>query len=316
MHAKLLEALQLATLDELGIYPFLVEVRLRLFRAKEADQAELARPVYRLCLTRRGTVQFESKQKKLALKPGTVLLIKPEQAFRCRCVEESELIIVYFSLSQRYPPRAMTAKELTACALRDWPLALAMEQLPDWSVIADDAAMRLAQDVEHLLREQGALSEARDLLMQLRFMTLMIEWLRASATQKFWDRSRKSGSNRELVRFAQDYIHKHYARSSLNVTHLAEIVFLSNSHFQRIFREETGMNPLDYLIQTRIAQACNLMALHERLKIQEICGQVGFSNVQRFHAMFRKHLGMTPKAYREHLKQRNAQVSEEEEFLF
>ncbi|MDZ8222503.1 helix-turn-helix transcriptional regulator [Nostoc sp. ChiVER01] len=59
-----------------------------------------------------------------------------------------------------------------------------------------------------------------------------------------------------------------------------------------------GLSPHQYVIQCRIEQAKFLLT-STQLPIIEIALQVGCSSQSNFTTLFRKHIGITPKAYRE-----------------
>ena len=98
------------------------------------------------------------------------------------------------------------------------------------------------------------------------------------------------------MRIARDYIIENFDRD-ISVADAAGYVFLSQGYFTRAFRDETGMSPMAFLMQVRVARACKLLEQHD-MKISGIATMVGFSSPQRFNAAFRKHTGMTPMQYR------------------
>ncbi len=77
---------------------------------------------------------------------------------------------------------------------------------------------------------------------------------------------------------------------------LAAIAQLSQHHFARAFKQSTGLSPHQYIIQTRIERAKQLLT-HSGMEINEVAIACGFSNQSHLHRHFKKHLGITPKQF-------------------
>lgn len=108
---------------------------------------------------------------------------------------------------------------------------------------------------------------------------------------------RESSCNAILM--AEDiisYIGEHFSED-IPVSDLAARAGLSQYHFIRTFRKETGFTPHEYLVNTRINTAKYLLK-NTVLPVKEICFQTGFSCESVFCSSFKKHLGVTPAEYR------------------
>ncbi len=92
------------------------------------------------------------------------------------------------------------------------------------------------------------------------------------------------------------YINDHF-KEEITVEELAARVGLSQYHFIRIFKKETGFTPHEYLVNTRIATAKYLLK-NSRLPVKDICYATGFSSESVFCSAFKRHQGMTPNQYR------------------
>lgn len=92
------------------------------------------------------------------------------------------------------------------------------------------------------------------------------------------------------------YINEHF-KEEITIVELASRVGLSQYHFIRSFKKETGFTPHEYLINTRIATAKYLLK-NSRLPIKDICFASGFSSESVFCGAFKKHQGMAPMQYR------------------
>lgn len=93
------------------------------------------------------------------------------------------------------------------------------------------------------------------------------------------------------------YISEHFAEP-ITVSQLAALAGLSDYHFIRIFKKQTGFTPHEYLLNTRINTARYLLK-NSRLPVKEICFSTGFSCESVFCGAFKRIEGMTPAQYRE-----------------
>ncbi len=78
---------------------------------------------------------------------------------------------------------------------------------------------------------------------------------------------------------------------------VANKVYLSPSHFSKIFNESTGMSFNQYLNRIRITKAKELLSL-PNLRVDQIHSMVGFENRSYFGKVFKAITGTTPKQYR------------------
>jgi len=83
----------------------------------------------------------------------------------------------------------------------------------------------------------------------------------------------------------------------LDLDALARAAHVSSRHFSRSFRRTFGETPYQYLLTRRIERACHLLRTTD-LRVAEICLAVGFTSVGSFTTTFRRHVGISPSAYR------------------
>jgi AraC family transcriptional regulator len=105
-----------------------------------------------------------------------------------------------------------------------------------------------------------------------------------------------SGLTPAMLRRTIAYIHAHL-EDDLPLAVLAALVQMSPNHFARRFKQATGQTPHHYVLESRIARAKQLLA-ETALPLSAIGFQVGWPDQSYFTALFRKHVAMTPKAYR------------------
>lgn len=95
---------------------------------------------------------------------------------------------------------------------------------------------------------------------------------------------------------AKDYMHAHLERH-LPLAEIAAAAALAPHHFLRTFRAGFGVTPHAYLTQQRLERARALLAGTDQ-SVLSICLSTGFSSASSFSALFSRHHGLSPRAYR------------------
>jgi AraC family transcriptional regulator len=93
------------------------------------------------------------------------------------------------------------------------------------------------------------------------------------------------------------YINEHIGEE-LSLQTIASELKMSPCYFAKLFKISTGISVHQYVLQSRIRRAKELLA-HSELKIVDIALKVGFQCQTHFGKVFRKQIGVTPKGYRE-----------------
>ncbi len=104
------------------------------------------------------------------------------------------------------------------------------------------------------------------------------------------------GSYENTMKRLLNYIHKNYDKN-LKLEALARLFNYNSSYLGKIFKEKVGQNFNSYLEILRIEHAKELLKA-ESLKIYQVAEKVGYNNVDYFFSKFKKHVGVSPKAYR------------------
>lgn len=100
----------------------------------------------------------------------------------------------------------------------------------------------------------------------------------------------------EQVQWAQNYIEKHY-QERLTIEHLSELTSLSRRTFHRRFKKATHLTVVEYIQQVKMEAAKKLLELN-RLTVNEVMSEVGYSDPKAFRDVFRKVVGIPPLVYK------------------
>jgi two-component system response regulator YesN len=109
--------------------------------------------------------------------------------------------------------------------------------------------------------------------------------------------SRPNSQYKKLIRQAKEYIDKHYMDAELTLNDVAAHVNLSASHFSAVFSQETGQTFKEYLTETRINKAKELLRMTV-LRSADIAYQVGYNDPHYFSSVFKKNTGLSPIEFR------------------
>lgn len=93
-------------------------------------------------------------------------------------------------------------------------------------------------------------------------------------------------------------IESHF-EADLDVTSLASRVFLSPSYLSKRFKSETGMTIREFIVQTRLNKAKDMLLHDFHLKAYEVGAHVGYPDPTYFNKLFKRQVGLTPKAFRD-----------------
>ncbi|CAH1215858.1 HTH-type transcriptional activator RhaS [Paenibacillus plantiphilus] len=130
---------------------------------------------------------------------------------------------------------------------------------------------------------------------QAAFLSFVYEVMRQICT------SAADNSRPNSVTEAIHYIHEHY-RESITAEKLAGIYNCSVSYLSRLFKNQLGVGPIEYLIHVRIHKSKQFL-LKSEARIQEVAGSVGYADVYYFSRLFKKHTGCSPLQFREDNRQ-------------
>jgi AraC family transcriptional regulator len=101
-------------------------------------------------------------------------------------------------------------------------------------------------------------------------------------------------SHRAFIR-AQRYMDAQIGEP-MRLSDIARAAHLSRSHFARAFRESTGLSVMIYLRRLRIEKA-KAMLIESDASIAAVSATLGFSHHSHFTRLFRKEVGMCPRAF-------------------
>lgn len=109
-------------------------------------------------------------------------------------------------------------------------------------------------------------------------------------------KQRKQGEDADKIQEAARYISIHYS-SNITLSTAAKLALMEETYFSKKFKSLTGFGFNEYLIQTRIKAAEELLMFSD-LSVSEISERCGFSSSNYFGDVFKKWKGISPLGYR------------------
>lgn len=85
--------------------------------------------------------------------------------------------------------------------------------------------------------------------------------------------------------------------NQVSLEQMADACGLSKFHFAKKFQKQIGVSPVKYFLELKIKHACELID-RTNLSIKEVANQLGYDDPYYFSRLFKKIMGLSPKAYR------------------
>lgn len=98
----------------------------------------------------------------------------------------------------------------------------------------------------------------------------------------------------------QRYLDTHYSEP-LTLQSISQALNVSEYYLAHVFKDETGMPPMQYVMKRRMGEAQTLL-MDTNLPIAEISEQIGYGNPWNFSTAFSRCVGMSPSQYRKSFK--------------
>lgn len=218
-------------------------------------------PFWRMYYNSKSGHSIKLGDERIPLGPERLVLIPPFCIFHCEGVEPVPHFWMHFTYKKSLGVKMPTHLELAPGV----------------------AEMSLIQQLQSL--HENAPSE-NNLLLGLALLHIIL-----SRKELPW-MSEHPNSLQKAMRF----IDSHF-RSDLVIGDVAKVAGLSASGLTRLFKKYLGMNPVRYVLDTRIREATTLLQQTEE-SIDDIAEKSGFSNRYYFTRMFKKITGQSPAGFR------------------
>jgi AraC-like DNA-binding protein len=102
-----------------------------------------------------------------------------------------------------------------------------------------------------------------------------------------------------VMKQAIQYLTLQFTRP-ISIAHMSNMLGYHRTHLCKLFKQTTGLSPMQYLLKIRMERAELLLATP--MTVDQISSSVGFSDALYFSKKFRKWRGQSPSEYRKTLR--------------
>ena len=226
---------------------------------------------YSIYLLLDGTLQFKFPREQLTLRPQMLLIVFPGEEYTI-IEKTSELFChkITFSLQGNEELNELLCEKLE----RINPLpakCLKMIELLDFNIKA--------------LTREATLSMSH--LLEALFFSLIDSKLSQKPVSSTYE---------SYVEDSIDFMNKHIFEK-ITVNEISEAIGVCGYHYIRLFKQVTGVTPMNYLLKLKTTKAAELLKVTS-MSISEIAEKLHFSSDAHFSRTFKRHMIYTPSIYR------------------
>ena len=216
-----------------------------------------------LVLLQRGTLRYEIDGTEILLTPGDALFVaQGSRRIRDKSAEDIEHFVFNFQCEQPVPLPTVMRNVISG---------------EIFSVLGAYDAINKTSRHEHRAKNE--------LLLQCLLLILQ----ERAVSQK----------QHPLTRTILAHIHSHFSEK-ITLQQIGELTFFSPIYCDTVFKNDTGVSIIEYLLSLRIENAKQLLS-EEELTVKEIAESVGFQDHNYFSRVFKKRVGLSPTEYRQKL---------------
>ncbi|MFC5871525.1 transcriptional regulator, AraC family [Chryseobacterium arachidis] len=172
-----------------------------------------------------------------------------------------------------------------------------IDETSKWNIQRDEYFLfnnqSLASATNNIMRIAMDDNSQKDIMADFALKELLIRLMQTQARSMV---EKNIAKNKSRIGFAVDYIKKNL-HQKLSIDNIAKMAYVSKSNFFKMFKDELGTSPNDFILQERINRAKELLASQNSIK--ETAYQTGFSDTNYFTRVFKQWVGVTPKSYQD-----------------
>ncbi len=214
-------------------------------------------------------------------------------------MRENELIIIPAQLPHRTEgePYTRYLVNFSADYLDDFQaktIDFCQHQKISMTPIEAERIFYLIETMLEIQNKHHEKTQGKEYPIQLLFSYLIFELSRLEnfPTQKFIKGKNFSQRTKKILQYIEENYNQHITLDSLS-----QQFYCSKPALYNDFKKNTGLSIIDYLLKTRLKMAQNLL-VNSHMSVAEIAEACGFSSQAYFYLIFKKHIGVSPLAYK------------------
>ncbi|MCW1961076.1 AraC family transcriptional regulator [Chryseobacterium viscerum] len=174
-----------------------------------------------------------------------------------------------------------------------------VDETSQWNIQLDEYFLfnnkAIASATNNIMRIAMDDNSQKDIMADFALKELLIRLMQTQARSMV---EKNIVKNKSRIGFVVDYI-KRNLHQKLSIDTIAKLAYVSKSNFFKMFKDELGTSPNDFILQERISKAKELLA--SQISIKETAFQTGFSDTNYFTRVFKQLEGVTPKSYQDRM---------------
>ncbi|MDX8338885.1 AraC family transcriptional regulator [Draconibacterium sp. IB214405] len=222
-----------------------------------------------------GTGVFENSYGKFQIKPGSLIIIFPNEWHRYRPLKKTGWVENYVGFNGHIAdqllkhPTFSSRQPVIQCGIRE-------------DII--DSHLKIIDLVEK--ERPGYQQIASGMVVKLLGYIVSVE-------------KRKGFSGKQISKVIEEvrFLMRQNADQEFDLEELARKHNVGYSYFRKMFKKYTGVSPGQYHLQLRIIRAKELLISTDK-SIKEISLELGFQTIHYFSLIFKKKVGLTPTEFR------------------
>ena len=225
------------------------------------------RDFYSLSYRYKGEIYVEDNGEKLFSKEDSITFIPKGLSYNTEILDEMSMAVIHFKLDSDIDFRNAAVIDSQDARIKH----------------LFDTLVRICRSSEEI--DFRAMSVFYELLSRLAEMS----------EKEIW------GKIPIKIREARKFIEENYSDPSVYVESISDRLGISTSYLRREFSRAYGKSPVNFLIDTRVKNAKNMLE-SGYLSVSEIAEQCGFSSASYFIQTFNRLVGESPDRYRKRVK--------------
>lgn len=160
-----------------------------------------------------------------------------------------------------------------------------------------------------MIAEQESNQAGKYFMLKAQLMKMLLLIVRELLGGEMEDKQKscnfESYNKNYVVKKIVNYLNENYA-SKISLDKIAKNMYLSPVYISKIFKEETGESPINYLIKIRLEKARDILISGDSGSIKHIANSVGYDDVYHFSKLFKKYYGISPLYYKKTMGKKKA----------
>ncbi len=235
------------------------------------------------------SMKLDNKTNYFDYLPGESVLVAPGETMVIDFPEADEQPsqCITLSLSAAYVEETLQFLNLNKPKVSDDAWAMQPEQ---FYLFNNEPLVAATQNIMRVAMEDN---KQKDLMVDFALKELLVRLMQTQGRQLVQSSSFLNKPDSRLA-FAINYIRQNL-HQKLSLEKIAKMAYLSKSNFFKLFKQELGLSPNEFITRERIGQAKQLLKLQRSVK--EVAYQTGFADANYFIKIFKAMVGLTPRTY-------------------